>query len=45
MAKRIGILGGMGAVAQVFSVPFVILALSSLGLGGAAMSWALPEVT
>jgi hypothetical protein len=39
------LLGGMGAVAQVFSVPFVILALSALGLSGAAMSWFLPEVT
>jgi hypothetical protein len=39
------LLGGMGAVAQLFSVPFVILALSFLGLGGAAMSWSLPEVT
>jgi hypothetical protein len=39
------LLGGMGAVAQAFSVPFVIFALSSLGLGGAAMSWSLPEVT
>jgi hypothetical protein len=38
-------LGGMGAVAQLVSVPFVILALSALGLAGAAMSWALPEVT
>jgi hypothetical protein len=39
------LLGGMGAVAQVFSVPFVILALSALGLAGAGMSWSLPEVT
>jgi hypothetical protein len=38
-------LGGMGAVAQVLSVPFVILVLSVLGLAGAAMSWSLPEVT
>jgi hypothetical protein len=39
------ILGGMGAMAQVFSVTIVILALSTLGLAGAAMSWSLPEVT
>jgi MFS family permease len=39
------LLGGMGAVAQVFSVPLVILVLSVLGLGGAVMSWSLPEVT
>jgi hypothetical protein len=39
------ILGGMGALAQVFSVPFVILALSALGIAGAVMSWTLPEVT
>jgi hypothetical protein len=39
------VLGGAGALAQVFSVPFVILALSALGLAGAAMSWTLPEVT
>jgi hypothetical protein len=39
------ILGGMGAMAQVFSVPIVILALSALGLAGALMSWSLPEVT
>jgi hypothetical protein len=38
-------LGGMGALAQLFSVPFVILALSVLGLAGAAMSRTLPEVT
>ncbi len=38
-------LGGMGSVAQVFSVPLVILVLSILGLAGAAMSWSLPEVT
>ena len=39
------LLGGMGAVAQLFSVPLVIAALSVLGLAGAAMSWSLPEVT
>jgi len=39
------LLGGMGAVAQAFSVPLVILVLSALGLGGAFMSWSLPEVT
>lgn len=39
------LLGGMGAVAQAFSVPLVILVLSVLGLGGAVMSWSLPEVT
>jgi len=39
------VLGSMGAVAQVFSVPVVILALSVLGLAGAVLSWTLPEVT
>ena len=39
------VLGGMGTLAQVFSVPLVILVLSALGLGGAIMSWSLPEVT
>ncbi len=39
------LLGGMGAVAQVFSVTLVIVVLSVLGLAGAAMSWSLPEVT
>jgi hypothetical protein len=39
------LLGGMGALAQLLSVPIVILALSLLGLGGAVMSWSLPEVT
>lgn len=39
------ILGGMGALAQVISVPIVILVLSMLGLAGAGMSWSLPEVT
>ncbi len=39
------VLGGMGAVAQVFSVLFVVLVLSVLGLAGALMSWSLPEVT
>ncbi|MDH3816723.1 MAG: MFS transporter [Acidobacteriota bacterium] len=38
-------LGGMGAVAQEFSVTFVILALSVLGLAGAVMGRTLPEVT
>jgi hypothetical protein len=39
------ILGGMGAVAQAFSVTFVIVVLSALGLAGAVTSWSLPEVT
>lgn len=39
------VLGGMGALAQAFSVSVVILALSALGLGGAVLSWTLPEVT
>jgi hypothetical protein len=39
------VLGGMGAIAQLFSVPIVILVLSVLGLAGAAMSRTLPEVT
>jgi hypothetical protein len=38
-------LGGMGTVAQLLSVPLVILALSALGLMGAALSWKLPDVT
>jgi hypothetical protein len=38
------LLGGMGAVAQAFSVPVVILVLSLLGLAGAAVSWRLPEL-
>jgi hypothetical protein len=37
------VLGGMGAVAQVLSVPAAILALSLLGLAGAWVSWGLPE--
>jgi hypothetical protein len=49
MMEAIGVLllvlGGMGAVAQVFSVLFVVLVLSVLGLAGAVMSWSLPEVT
>lgn len=36
-------LGGMGAMAQVLSVPAVILALSLLGLAGAWVSGQLPE--
>jgi hypothetical protein len=39
------LLGGMGALAQLFSVPLVILVLSVFGLAGARMSWSLPEVT
>jgi hypothetical protein len=39
------LLGGMGAVAQLLSVPIVILVLSILGLAGTWKSWALPEVT
>jgi hypothetical protein len=39
------LLGGTGAIAQLVSVPFVLLVLSLLGLAGAAMSWKLPEVT
>ena len=39
------LLGGFGALAQVFSVTLVILLLSLLGLAGAALSWSLPEVT
>jgi hypothetical protein len=39
------LLGGMGTVAQVLSVPLVILVLSILGLAGAAMSRSLPDVT
>jgi hypothetical protein len=38
------LLGGMGAVAQGFSVTVVILVLSLFGLTGAAVSWRLPEV-
>lgn len=37
------LLGGMGVVAQAFSVPVVILALSVLGLAGAWASRGLPE--
>jgi MFS family permease len=37
------LLGGMGAVAQAFSVPVVILVLSLLGLAGAGVSRQLPE--
>jgi hypothetical protein len=39
------ILGGMGALAQLVSVPMVIVVLSALGLAGAWMSWSLPEIT
>jgi len=39
------LLGGMGTVAQVLSVPLVILVLSALGLAGAVMSRSLPDVT
>jgi len=39
------LLGGMGALAQLASVPLVILLLSALGLAGAVMSRSLPEVT
>jgi hypothetical protein len=39
------LLGGMGTLAQLVSVPLVILVLSALGLAGAAMSRSLPEVT
>jgi hypothetical protein len=39
------LLGGLGALAQLVSVPGAILALSVLGIAGAAMSRALPEVT
>jgi hypothetical protein len=39
------LLGGMGTVAQVFSVELVIVVLSVLGLAGAALSRTLPEVT
>jgi MFS family permease len=38
------VLGGMGAVAQAFSVPVVILVLSLLGLAGAGVSRQLPEL-
>ncbi len=38
-------LGSLGALAQLFSVTLVIFVLSVLGLGGAAMSWSLEEVT
>lgn len=38
------LLGSMGAVAQAFSVPVVILVLSVLGLAGAWVSWQLPEL-
>lgn len=39
------LLGGMGALAQAFSVTLVILVLSLLGLAGAVVSWLLPETT
>lgn len=39
------LLGGMGALAQVFSVILVILVLSLLGAAGAIVSWLLPETT
>jgi hypothetical protein len=39
------VLGAIGALAQFFSIPIVILVLSLLGLGGAVMSRFLPEVT
>jgi hypothetical protein len=39
------VLGGMGAVAQLVSVPMVILMLSVLGLAGAELSRSLPAVT
>jgi hypothetical protein len=38
------VLGGMGAVAQVVSVPAVVLVLSVFGLAGAWVSRGLPEV-
>jgi MFS family permease len=38
------VLGGMGVVAQAFSVPIVILVLSLFGLAGSAMSSRLPEL-
>lgn len=38
------LLGGMGAVAQAFSVTVVIFVLSLLGLAGAAVSRGLPEL-
>jgi hypothetical protein len=38
------VLGGMGALAQALSVSVVILVLSALGIGGAVLSWTLPEV-
>jgi hypothetical protein len=38
------LLGGMGVVAQAFSVPVVILALSLLGLAGSWVSRQLPEI-
>ena len=41
----VAVAGGTGALAQVFSVPFVFLVLSALGIAGAVMSWTLPEVT
>jgi hypothetical protein len=39
------VLGSLGALAQAFSVPIVVLVLSMLGLFGAALSRWLPEVT
>jgi len=39
------LLGGMGTLAQLVSVPLVILILSALGLAGAAMRRGLTEVT
>jgi len=39
------VLGGIGASAQVFSVPIVIFVLSVMCLAGAVMSWRLPDVT
>ncbi len=39
------VLGSIGALAQLFSVPIVILVLSALGLAGALMSRSLPEAT
>jgi hypothetical protein len=41
----VAVAGGTEALTRVFSVPFVILSLSALGLAGAVMSWTPPEVT